>query len=311
MPPQISIVCLIEKIYYVFSSLIKFIIESKNFVITSKNNPLIKRFRSFKDNLSAKEKGYFCIEGTHLIEEFLKLGINPAKIIATEEWLVNNNYLINHLDIEIISEVSKESLRSAVSTKNPDGVAAIVEKSAFKECTFDKEDDFILVLDRIQDPGNLGNLFRTALASGVSKVLLGGGASPFNQKVLRSSCGSIFHLPFHRIEGNEEEIYNELIDSLKVISKKGLQIVCAVGNNKFTNKPPKPYWEYDWLKPTALILGNEGSGIHNKIQETFRETVTIPHSELVESLNVACVAVPLLLERKRLILTSFSDNKSD
>ena len=78
----------------------KYIIDSKKFVITSKNNPLIKRFRSFKDNLSAKEKGYFCIEGTHLIEEFLKLRINPSKIIATEEWLINNNYLINHLDLK-------------------------------------------------------------------------------------------------------------------------------------------------------------------------------------------------------------------
>jgi len=272
---------------------------------------LIKRFRAFKDNLSTKEKGYFCIEGTHLIEEFLKLGINPAKIIATGEWLVNHNYLINHLDMEIISEVSIESLKSAVSTKNPDGVAAIVQKSSFKECTFDKEDDFILVLDRIQDPGNLGNLFRTALAAGVNKVLLGGGANPFNKKVLRSSCGSIFHLPFHRIEGDEEEIYDQLLDSLKDISKKGFQIVLAIGSNKFLNNSPKPYWEYDWLKPTALVLGNEGSGIHKKIQETFRETITIPHSELVESLNVACVAVPLLLERKRLTLTSFSENKSD
>ena len=209
--------------------------------------------------------------------------------------------------MEIISEVSRESLRSAVSTKNPDGVAAIVQKSALKTCTFDKEDDFILVLDRIQDPGNLGNLFRTALAAGVNKVLLGGGASPFNQKVIRSSCGSIFHLPFHRIEGSEEEICDELLGALKVISKKGFKIVLAIGNNKFS----KPYWQYDWLKPTAIILGNEGSGIHNKIQETFTETITIPHSELVESLNVACVAVPLLLERKRLILTSFSENKSD
>ena len=213
--------------------------------------------------------------------------------------------------MEIISEVSRKSLRSAVSTKNPDGVAAIVQKSAFKECTFDKEDDFILVLDRIQDPGNLGNLFRTALAAGVNKVLLGGGASPFNQKVLRSSCGSIFHLPFRRIEGGEEKICDELIDSLKKISKKRFQIVLAIGNNKFSEKAPKPYWEYDWSKPTALVLGNEGSGIHNKIQEAFQETITIPHSELVESLNVACVAVPLLMERKRLTLTSFSQNKSD
>ena len=64
----------------------------------------------------------------------------------------------------------------------------------------------------------------------------------------------------------------------------------------------KPYWELNWLKPTVLILGNEGTGIHNKILEAFNETITIPHNELVESLNVACVAVPLLLERKRVAL---------
>ena len=207
--------------------------------------------------------------------------------------------------------MSKESLRSALSTKNPDGVAAIVQKSAFKECTFFKEDDFILVLDRIQDPGNLGNLFRTALAAGVNKVLLGGGASPFNQKVLRSSCGSIFHLPFKRIEGDEKQVCNQLLDSLGDISRRGFQIVLAMGENKFSNISPKPYWELDWLKPTALILGNEGSGIHYKIKEAFKETITIPHSELVESLNVACVAVPLLLERNRRTFTSISENKSD
>ena len=213
--------------------------------------------------------------------------------------------------MEIISEVSKEALRSAVSTKNPDGVAAIVQKSAIKEYSFEKEDDFILVLDRIQDPGNLGNLFRTALAAGVDKVLLGGGANPFNQKVLRSSCGSIFHLPFLRIEGEDEKICDKLLDYLNDISTKGFQIVLAIGKNNFYENSPKPYWEYNWLKPTALILGNEGSGIHNKIQEAFSETIPIPHSELVESLNVACVAVPLLLERKRLMLTSFSEHKSD
>jgi len=69
-------------------------------------------------------------------------------------------------------------------------------------------------------------------------------------------------------------------------------------------KLPKPYWEVDWSRRTALILGNEGQGILKRIQEAFTETITIPHSEIVESLNVACVAVPLLLERKRVAYTS-------
>ena len=219
--------------------------------------------------------------------------------------------MINNFDLEIISEVSKEALRSAVSTKNPDGVAAIIQKSLINQFNIEPKDDFILVLDRIQDPGNLGNLFRTALAAGVNGILLGGGANPFNQKVLRSSCGSIFHLPFRRIEGDAAKICNDLLEALNDLSKKGFQIVMAIADNKLSKISPKPYWEINWLKPTALILGNEGSGIHNKIQDTFKETITIPHSALVESLNVACVAVPLLLERKRLILTSFSEKKSD
>ena len=272
---------------------------------------MIKRFRSFKNNLSSKDKEFFCIEGTHLLEEYLKLNINPTKIIATNKWLFNNNLLINNLDSKLISVVSYEALSSAVSIKNPDGVAAIVKKSSLKEFKFEKDEDFILVLDRIQDPGNVGNLFRTALAGGVNKILLGGGANPFNPKVLRSSCGSIFHLPFHRIEGDEEKICNELLDSLNIFSNEGFQIILAIGANKSSNVSHKPYWDLNWLKPTVLILGNEGLGIHNKIKEAFEETITIPHSELVESLNVASVAVPLLLERKRVILTSISKNKSD
>ena len=241
----------------------------------------------------------------------MKLGINPFHIIATELWLLKNNDFIKNINSDLISMVSKEALRSAVSTKNPDGVAAIVQKSSLSKSQHEKDEDFILILDRIQDPGNLGNLFRTALAAGVDRIILGGGASPFNKKVLRASCGSIFHLPFQRFEGHEEKICSYLLDTLDELSKAGFQIVLASGENKASKVSYKPYWELNWLKPTALILGNEGNGIHNKIKEAFREIITIPHNELVESLNVACVAVPLLLERGRAALTSKSENKSD
>ena len=88
------------------------------------------------------------------------------------------------------------------------------------------------------------------------------------------------------------------------MSNVGFKIFTTSSQKKNTKKSSKPYWEIDWTKRTALILGNEGQGIHKKIQEAFNETISIPHSELVESLNVACVAVPLLLERKRVAYTS-------
>tara|TARA_Y100001968_G_scaffold199213_1_gene182753 strand:+ start:1304 stop:2035 length:732 start_codon:yes stop_codon:yes gene_type:complete len=237
------------------------------------------------------------------MEEFLKSGNLPSKILVTEKWLSKNLNLQKSFDQSSINIVSEEVLASAISTKNPDGIAALVEISTIPHYKFNKKDDFILVLDRIQDPGNMGNLFRTALAAGVNMIVLAGGAYPLGQKVLRASSGAVFHLPFHRFEGNEEEIINSLINSLNEFANIGFQII-STSSNKILNKYPKPYWEIDWSKRSALILGNEGKGIHKKIQEAFSETITIPHCELVESLNVACVAVPLLLERKRVAYTS-------
>ena len=258
-----------------------------------------------------KESDSFCIEGTHLLEESIKAGIIPYKVIATSDWLAKNNSKKTIVDSSLINVVSQNALASAISTKNPDGVAALVHRSSLMHFSLDEKDDLILVLDRIQDPGNMGNLFRIALAAGVNKILLAGGANPLSPKVLRSSCGSIFHLPFKRIEGDEENIIKKLLNSLKDFNKKGFQVILTAGASKSAEITLKPYWELNWQKPTALILGNEGSGIHNTIKEAFNETITIPHNELVESLNVACVAVPLLLERGRAALTSKSESKSD
>ncbi len=241
----------------------------------------------------------------------LKSGRNPSKILVTEKWLKKNQNLSKKFHQSLINIVSEEVLASAISTINPDGIAALVETSEIPNYQFNRKDDFVLVLDRVQDPGNMGNLFRTALAAGVDAIFLAGGAHPLGQKVLRASSGAVFHLPFLRFDGNEEEILNSLLKSLSELSNLGFKIFSTSSHNKSSKQPSKPYWEVDWSTCTALILGNEGQGIHEKIQEAFNETITIPHSELVESLNVACVAVPLLLERKRVAYTSNKLIKSD
>ena len=277
------------------NKIFKFLIENNFLKITSKSNNLVKRFRSFKSGSSRKDKDFFCIEGTHLIEELLNSGKAPSKILVTDKWLKKNQSLSKKFDQSLITIVSDEVMASAISTINPDGIAALVEISSIPNYQFNSKDDLVLVLDRIQDPGNMGNLFRTALAAGVDSIFLAGGAHPLNQKVLRASSGAVFHLPFLRFEGNEEEIINSLLNSLSELSNVGFKIFSTSSHKKNSKKSSKPYWEIDWTKRTALILGNEGEGIHKKIQEAFNETISIPHSELVESLNVACVAVPLLL----------------
>ena len=208
-----------------------------------------------------------------MIEELLKSGNQPSKVLATEKWLDKYPEIYQKIEKSLITVVSEKVLISSVSTKNPDGVAALVEIKSILNNDFNNEDDFILILDRIQDPGNMGNLFRTALAAGVNRMILAGGAHPLGQKVLRASCGSVFHLPFKRFDGDEDEIINSLLTSLDKFSNNGFQIISTSSHNKNPNKFKQPYWEIDWSKRTALILGNEGNGIHKKIQEAFNETI--------------------------------------
>jgi TrmH family RNA methyltransferase len=149
---------------------------------------------------------------------------------------------------------------------------------------------FWLVLDTIQDPGNLGTLMRTALAAGVRSLWLADGADPFQPKVLRASAGAALALPLWR--GSRAELAQRL---LLLRDRHGVQLLATV--------PPEqggqPYWQLDWTAPTALMLGSEGAGLAGELQALASQRVTVPHSAAVESLNVAVVAAPLLLERLR------------
>ena len=108
----------------------------------------------------------------------LKSGKNPSKILVTEKWLRKNQNLSKKFHQSLTNIVSEEVLASAISTINPDGIAALVDISSISNYQFNIKDDLVLVLDRIQDPGNMGNLFRTALAAGVDAIFLAGGANP-------------------------------------------------------------------------------------------------------------------------------------
>ncbi len=237
------------------------------------------------------------IEGKHLLEESLKGGFDPIKILATKGWLEKNINLLTRFDDSKIYEIPLFILEYISSTVNPDGVLALLDKTYLPSKII--KNKFILVLDRIQDPGNIGTLFRTALAAEVDYITLLSGANPLSPKVLRSSSGAVLHLPYERLifeEKSSEEIFFENLGNLIV---QGFQIVGTFSNQNTFDKDIKPYWRIDWLKPTLLILGNEGSGINYKISQYCTHLVTLPHSSLVESLNVASAAVPLLLERTR------------
>ncbi len=259
---------------------------------------MVRKLRSLSKKAGREEHSSLLLEGTHLLDEALKTNFLPSEIIATVEWFEKNQQFLKKIGSQpLLTLVTKNVLEASLSTVTPDGVAAIFPISGLPKLK--RTPKHILALDRIQDPGNLGNLFRSALAAEYEIIWLASGADPLNQKVLRSSAGSVLHLPFERLGDSTSSSIEMLVSKLNIAIESKYQVIGTISANKVTDKEVKPYWDLDWNLPSVLVLGNEGSGVHSSIQACCTDLVTLPHSPLVDSLNVASAAVPLLLERQR------------
>ncbi|WP_259702939.1 MULTISPECIES: TrmH family RNA methyltransferase [Synechococcales] len=252
-------------------------------LISSRRNPLVARFRALHGAEARREQRLLLLEGTHLLEEALGLGLRPAEILATPAWLERHGARRSLAGVQLVSEAVLEAI---ATTRHPDGVVLSLpwpDPASPSRC------GFVLALDHLQDPGNLGTLMRTALAAGVEALWLAGGADPWQPKVLRASSGAALALPHWRSD--------DLAPRLLQARREGAQVVAAVvpGSGAAT----QPYWQLDWTLPTVLLLGNEAAGLGAELLACCSHRVTIPHSPTVESLNVAVAAAPLLLERWR------------
>jgi len=267
-------------------------------LITSRRNPLVKRLRELHAAKGRREQGLLLLEGTHQVQEVIRQQLLPSvllasDLLATEVWLGAHGDLVAALSPAVtIHPVGPEVLEAVATTAHPDGVVFTLATAALQAPPLGQE--FVLVLDGLQDPGNLGTLMRTALAAGVEGLWLAEGADPFQPKVLRASAGAALALPMERMDRPA------LVQRLSRAAARGLQLVAAVPPlADLDGDLPVPYWHLDWTKPTALLLGQEGSGLAPELQALASHRITIPHSAAVESLNVAVSAAPLLLERIR------------
>ncbi len=277
-------------------------IHDSEILITSRRNALVKRLRYLSSLEGRKKTGMLLLEGTHLLEEVLKISSLPNEIVATDYWIEKHSMLLKSIPKSVhIHRVTQDVLSFALTTKTPDGVASVFPIDELPN--FDKKPQFVLALDRLQDPGNMGTLFRIALAADIEIVWLALGADPLSQKVLRSSVGAVLQMPYLRFGSNEKEALDVFSEKLKVACRDGYQVISTVVPNTYESNPVSPYWEIDWSLPTVLVLGNEGKGIHPVINSCCNLWTTLPHSKAIESLNVASVAVPMLLERRRAKMT--------
>ncbi|MCP9774100.1 RNA methyltransferase [Cyanobium sp. WAJ14-Wanaka] len=272
-------------------------------MITSRRNPLVKRLRELHVGKGRREQGLLLAEGTHLLQEARRLDLLPVELLATQAWADKHPELWEGWPDQVRRYcVDGLVLAAVATTAQADGVvfslappAAPSEPPPARQTPPASQPSFVLVLDGLQDPGNLGTLMRTALAAGVEALWLAEGADPFQPKVLRSSAGAALALPIERIGRPQLE------ERLRAAAGRGMQLAAAVppGLSQADGKGPLAYWQLDWLRPTALLLGNEGAGLAAELQAIATHLITIPHCQAVESLNVAVSAAPLLLERLR------------
>lgn len=244
--------------------------------IVSMKNQKVKQWKKLQTTKGRKEARAYLIEGTHLLKEAIKADANIQEVVMTETFFRQSALQIAEGDIVI---VSPEILASLAQTETPQGVVAVVQIPEDAP-TLDYTGKYIL-LDQVQDPGNVGTIIRTADAAGYTGVILGeGSVDLYNDKVLRSMQGSHFHLPVHR--GDLQELIPEM-------KRHGIPVYGTELNEAAV--------DYRTVAPSdvvALVLGNEGNGVSNEVLDLTDQNLYIPIFGEAESLNVAVAAGILL-----------------
>ena len=255
--------------------------------ISSKDNQQLKLYASLHDSKKASKLGLVFIEGVRLCEDCLTSGIIPKVLIFTTKQKtaiddLKAKYSLTD-EIEYV-ELNDDCFNKLASTVNPQGIAMVIEKTS---CNIVKADSSVtlpvrngkniyVVLENLQDPGNLGTILRMADAFNFTSVLMtSNSVDPFNEKVLRASMGSVWHLPVM--------IYDDIDSICNALDKAGVNKYAA--HLKGTDLR-----ENEFVFPAAFFIGNEGKGLTDFASDKCDYKIKIPMPGKAESLNAASAA---------------------
>jgi len=243
--------------------------------------PQAREVLSLLEKKKAREReNKFVVEGEHLVYEAAEHidYIVHSAVLSVVSWAKKKGIPIY--------KVSKKVFEFITSVETPQGVLAVVKKPEYSlKDILARTNPLIILCAGIQDPGNLGTIIRSADAVSASGVLLSAGtAGLYNQKVIRSTMGSLFHVPVVEAGGVEEII--------KELKSRGIKLVAADAKGK-------NYWQSELTGPVAIVIGNEGAGLPDEILRLCDETVNIPMPGKAESLNAAMAATLILYEALR------------
>lgn len=256
--------------------------------IEGRHNALVKELRGAFAYGELTPDGYCAIEGMRILEEAIRSGLKFKAVFFRSSAENRAERLLPQLAAHVETLLLPDKLfASAVPSETPQGVAALVRCKVFKlEDVLGKSHAGpLLAIAGVQDPGNLGTILRSAEAFGAGGVLLGEGTvSPFNSKVIRASAGSVFRLPI---------VQTKLPGILDQMRELGLRLI-ATSSHKGT-----PLDQATLSGPLAIFIGSEGAGLPHELLAEMTETVAIPHSPNVESLNAGVAASIVLYEAAR------------
>jgi TrmH family RNA methyltransferase len=254
--------------------------------IKSRSNARVKQLRAAFTGQERLSEGLLAIEGEHLLEEAVRSGLEIRTVFLTEQQQIPDGVKAT---TEIV-RLSTDVFRSAVETRSPQGIAALVAPPQFEIAElFERQDQALIVVAAgLQDPGNLGTIIRSAEAFGANGVITTPGTvSAWNQKTVRASVGSVFRLPM--ATATNQEI-------AEMAAEYGVRLLAATGSAKGGVLRAQ---DISLSEPCAFLIGNEGAGLSQEWMELGAESVTIPCPGPVESLNAAVAASLLLYEASR------------
>lgn len=259
----------------------------------SPKNPAIKEALLLRDK---PDKGLFFIEGAHLVESAARSGAGLSKVFFTGSFAASKEggRLLGEVSSQAakgksepkLLEVSERIFQGLADTETPQGIAAIVS------CPRTQSSDlvygpatFMVVCDGVRDPGNLGTIIRLADAAGADAVVITPGTcSPFNQKAIRSTAGSLFNIPL---------LFTPPEELAATLRKNKVSLYIADSHATVS------VFETDFRGPFALVFGNEGMGTGESMKSNADRSIRIPLRGRAESLNVAAAAAICIYEAVR------------
>lgn len=253
-------------------------------MISSTSNPQVKWVVSLqKKAKQRREEGLFVVEGRKMVYEAPEDMF--VKVFATEKFLSEHDEMCDNDKLEVVSE----SVLSHMSdTMSPQGILAVVRQPLYniEETLKNSDAPLFLLLENLQDPGNLGTILRTAEGAGVTAVLMSRDTVDiFNPKVIRSTMGSLYRVPFVYFE--------DILGAVDMLKNAGVKVFAA------HLKGVNDYDAEGYLGGTCFLIGNEANGLTDEIAEKADCYVKIPMQGKVESLNASVAAALLMYEAAR------------